>query len=265
MALATFVKPDFSLTRIYLLVWGSSGCGKTTLAATAPGAKAFIQFDPQGTTSIANRDDFYLLDVSGASYNTTMMEFNNTDPFGIKAFVKSHPDVETIVIDSITTLSFLALQYAVTKAGGKSNIEVPGMQGYGTRNNVMRRVVQVIMQICSELGRNLIILTHEAAPDKDAAGNTTSITMSLSDALANDVSLRFNEVWHMKDTGTERQIYVRPHSHWKPMKSRMFQSNQQSSFVWHYDADVLKGDGIAEWFDQWQQNGGRKIALPTKK
>ena len=89
--------------------------------------------------------------------------------------------------------------------------------------------------------------------------------MSLSDALANDVSLRFNEVWHMKDTGTERQIFIRPHGYWKPMKSRMFLSTQQSNFVWHYDADTLTGDGIAEWFDQWQQNGGRKIPLPTKK
>ena len=96
-----------------------------------------------------------------------MMEFNKIDPFGMRAFIQANPDVETIVIDSITTLSFLALQYAVTIAGGKSSIEVPGMNGYGTRNNVMRRAVQVIMQICSELEKHLVVITHEAAPDKD--------------------------------------------------------------------------------------------------
>lgn len=265
MALPTFVKPDFSFTRIYLLVWGASGCGKTTLASTAPGAKAIIQFDPQGATSIANRDDFYLLDVSGSTFTTTMMEFQKADPFGMRAFIQSHPEVETVVIDSITTLSFQALQYAVTKAGGKSNIEVPGMNGYGTRNNIMRRAVQVIMQICSELQKHLIVITHEAAPDKDDQGNTVEVTMSLSSSLANDVALRFNEVWHMKDSGTERSIYVRPFGVWKPMKSRMFQSQKDAKFIWQYNADALQGDGISDWFNQWQENGGAKIPLPVKK
>jgi hypothetical protein len=265
MALPTFEKPDFSFTRMYLLVWGASGCGKTTLAATAPGAKAIIQFDPQGATSIANRDDFYLLDISGSSFTMTMMEFQKADPFGMRAFITAHPDVETVVIDSITTLSFQALQYAVTKAGGNSNIEVPGMNGYGTRNNVMRRAVQVIMQICSELKKHLIVITHEAAPDKDTQGNTIEVTMSLSSSLANDVSLRFNEVWHMKDIGMERVIYVRPAGVWKPMKSRMFQSQKDAKFVWHYNADALHGEGISDWFHQWQNNGGAKIPLPTKK
>jgi hypothetical protein len=197
-----------------------------------------------------------------------MLEFNTTDPFGIMAFIESHPDIETIVIDSITTLAFLALQYAVTKAGGNSNIDVPGINGYGVRNNVMRRVVQVIMQIASKLNKHLIIITHEAGPDMDTSGNVTGITMSLSASLANDVSLRFNEVWYMKDTGKERLIYTRPFGVWKPMKSRLFQSNTTPGadvkFTWHYDADNLQGDGIAEWFAQWQQNGGKKIPLPKK-
>ena len=260
-----FHKPTFDETRMYVLVWGLSGCGKTTLAATAPGTKAYLQFDNQGVTSIANRDDYHLLDLSGATYTAAAMEFNKIDPFGIRAFVKANPDVQTIIIDSITTLAFQALQYAVKQPGGqseRSSIDVPGRHGYSVRNNVMRRWIQVIMQICGELKMHLIVITHEGAVDKDATGNTTGITMSLSDALACDVSLRFNEVWHMKDTGTERLIYVRPHSHWKPMKSRMFDTRVSNAFQWHYDADALTGEGIAEWFTKWQNNGGKKIGLP---
>lgn len=262
--LPQFHKPTFGEARINLLVWGPSGCGKTTLAATAPGLKAFAQFDNQGTTSIANREDFTLLDLSGASFRQTMLEFSKIDPFGLRAFLIANPDVQTMVIDSITTLSFQALQYAVTIAGGKSNIEVPGMNGYGTRNNVMRRAVQVIMQICSEQKKHLVVITHEAAPDKDEQGNTIEITMSLSSSLANDVSLRFNEVWHMQDTGRERLIYVRPHGVYKPCKSRMFADSKDPRFVWNYNADMLEGDGIADWFNQWQEGGGKKIPLPKK-
>ena len=260
-----FVTPTFDEARMFLLVWGDSGCGKTTLSATAPGTKAIIQFDPGGHVSLANRNDYVLLDLSGNTYNQTMMEFNTADPFGMRKFIQSNPAVETLVIDSITTLAFQALQYAVTKAGGNSNIDVPGMNGYGVRNNVMRRVVQSIMQIASETKKHLIVITHEGAPDRDKEGNTTGITTSLSASLANDVALRFNEVWWMKDTGTERMIYVRPWSVYKPMKSRMFASQEAASFKWHYDADLMLGEGIADWLDQWTANGGKKIMLPTAR
>lgn len=260
--LPTFEKPSFDDARMFLLVWGDSGCGKTTLAATAPGVKALIQFDPGGHVSLANHSDYLLLDLSGSTYNATMMEFNKADPFGMRRFLSAHPEVETIVIDSITTLAFQALQYAVTKAGGNSNIDVPGMNGYGVRNNVMRRVVQSIMQIASEQNKHLIVITHEGAPDRDKDGNVTGITTSLSASLANDVALRFNEVWWMKDTGTDRMIYVRAWGLYKPMKSRMFQSTTEASFKWHYNADTMEGDGIAEWLDAWQANGGKKILLP---
>lgn len=258
-----FAAPSFADARMFLLVWGDSGCGKTTLAATAPGVKALIQFDPGGHVSLANRNDYRLLDLSGSSYTQTMQEFNAIDPFGMRKFLQANPDVETLVIDSITTLAFQALQYAVTKAGGQSNIDVPGMNGYGVRNNVMRRVVQSIMQIASETKKHLIVITHEGAPDRDKDGNTVGITTSLSASLANDVALRFNEVWWMKDTGTKRMIYVRPWSVYKPMKSRMFSSQEASFFEWHYDADLMLGEGIAEWLDQWSANGGKKIMLPT--
>ena len=38
--LPQFHKPTFDEARINLLVWGASGCGKTTLAATAPGPQS---------------------------------------------------------------------------------------------------------------------------------------------------------------------------------------------------------------------------------
>jgi AAA domain len=257
---ARFVTPTFESARMFLLAWGDSGCGKTTLASTAPGEKALIQFDPQGHLSLSNRSDIHVLDLSGNSAATTMAEFNAADPFRMKAFITSKPAIETVIIDSVTTLAFQALQYAVTKAGGTSNIDVPGQNGYGVRNNVMRRVVQSIMQIVGGLHKNLIMITHEGAPD-EASKN---ITMSLSASLANDVSLRFNEVWWMKDIGTERQIHVRAHGRHKPMKSRMFLTTGATNFVWNYDADTMTGDGIAEWLDAWRANGGKKIPLPGK-
>jgi hypothetical protein len=250
---------------MFLLIWGNSGCGKTTLAATAPGEKAYIQFDPQGVASLANRTDYHYMDLSGTTANTALVQFDNADPFGMYAFIKSHPAIETVVVDSLTALSDTALAFAVTRAGGKSNIYVPGRQGYGTRNNVMRRIVSVFMQMCVALNKHLVVITHEGTPEQDGDdGPVTAITMALSNTLANSVSLRFNEVWYMRDAAMERTLYVRPWGVYRPMKSRMFDVRSASSFPWHYDAVTMEGEGIAHWFNQWQSNDGQKIALPVK-
>jgi hypothetical protein len=260
---ATIERPTQDNFNFNALIWGDSGVGKSTLASTAPGQKLWVQFDHQGITSIANRSDLHLLDFSGESASTTMIQFQNVDPYGIGKFLHFNPGVETVVVDSMTALAHMALVYGVTKAGGRSNIDVPGIQGYGVRNNIMRRVAVSLLQTCAANNRNLIMTTHEGSPDKEeTTGNITSITMALSAGIANDVSLRFNEVWFMKDDGRQRTIYVRPWGVYKPMKTRMFMAEKQASFRWDYDADTLQGDGIAEWWTEWKLNGGRKIALP---
>ena len=45
-------KPTDMLARMSMILWGDAGCGKTTLAATAPGRKLFIALDPDGDMSI---------------------------------------------------------------------------------------------------------------------------------------------------------------------------------------------------------------------
>ncbi len=257
-------RPDIKDIRFSALVWGDPGSGKTTLASTGPGEKAYFQFDRQGWASVANRDDMHLIDRTGYTVNDTMMQFNNADIFGIKAYVKAHPGIGTVVVDSLSALTEVAMLYAVTRTKN-SSYDVPGINGYGTRNNIMRRAVSAFMQVCGELNLNLIMITHEGAANKDVEGNTISVGMSLSDSLANSISMYFNEVWYMKDTGSARQIYVRPHGVIKPMKTRMFDASKAAGFTWHYNADELSGEGVVDWFGQWQNNGGKKIPLPTKK
>lgn len=259
----SFERPSLERMRFNMLVWGDSGCGKTTLASTAPGEKLWVQFDPQGVASIANRSDVHVLDLAGETPTSTMIEFNKPDPYSIGRFLKDNPQVETVVVDSMTALVHMAQVYAVTKAGGKSSYDVPGINGYGVRNNILRRVAASLHQVCAMYDRSIIMTTHEGAADKEQdSGAIISVTMALSDSVANSVSLRFNEVWYMKDTGREHIIYVRPHGVYRPMKSRMFEQTGPTNFNWLYDAATRKGDGIAEWWTQWQSNGGNKIALP---
>jgi hypothetical protein len=64
--------PSTSPKRISMLLWGPSGGGKTTLAATAPGTKLWISFDPDGTDVLSYRDDVIVMDLASSPDNIVM-------------------------------------------------------------------------------------------------------------------------------------------------------------------------------------------------
>ncbi len=83
--------------------------------------------------------------------------------------------------------------------------------------------------------------------------------------MVNQVGLQISEIWWLSDTGKEHRIAVRPTRQRQPMKSRMFDASTVSEFVWRFNPNEWKGNGIKEWFKTWEENGGRKISLPSGK
>jgi hypothetical protein len=256
--------PSAEHMQLSMLLWGDCGSGKTTLASTAPGTKLYMLFDPNGHVSLAGRSDVLVINLSAESPTKVMAQFRAADPYNLGKVLQERPDIETIVVDSITALSYIALQEAVSRAGGaKISMEQPGMQGYTYRNASMLRITVAVMRICSLHKRHLILVTHEGTGERDPEGHITSVTMALSEGVANQVGLRFNEVWHVTDTGSEHRIAVRPCRMRKPMKTRMF-SADKPEFVWHYNPDTQEGDGIADWYRVWQSGEGKRMPLPTR-
>jgi hypothetical protein len=253
-------RPDADNARLAMLLWGDAGCGKTTLAATAPGNKLFILMDPDGDLALVTRSDCEVHDLSSAPFMQVIEKFRSADPYGLEAMLRDRPDIHTVVWDSITAYAYMALQEAVNK-NKSSSMEQPGMHGYTWRNASVLRAAVALMTLTKRLNRNVIFITHEAAPDRDATGNVTHVTMALSEGTANLVGLRLNEVWWMNDTGTERKIAVRPCHRHKPMKTRMWDATTPD-FTWRYDARTNTGDGIDQWFGAWRKGGGKKLPLP---
>jgi hypothetical protein len=120
-----------------------------------------------------------------------------------------------------------------------------------------------MMQITKRLDRNVIFITHEGSPERDSEGRIVSITMALSEGTANQVGLRLNEVWWMRDLDGKRSIAIRPCRQRRPMKSRLF-DGATPEFEWHYNPDTLVGEGITDWFEAWQANKGKRIPLPAQ-
>lgn len=255
------LSPSVENMQLFMLIWGDSGSGKTTLAATAPGKKLLILLDPGGDLSLAGRDDVAVLNLASEPPSKLIAQFATADPYQIGKLLAARPDIETVIIDSMTTLAYVALQNSVMI--NKSSIERPGMHGYTYRNASVLRATIALMKLCSDHKRHLILITHEGSADRNDEGAVLSVTMALSEGTANQVGLRFNEVWHLSDTGTERRIALRPARLRKPMKTRLFNADKPE-FVWHYNPDTQVGEGIADWYHAWQAGGGKKLPLPVR-
>ena len=265
--------PSSKKKRFSLMLWGRSGCGKTTLASTAPGKKLWISFDPDGTDCLANRGDIIVLDYEKESASCTE-EFKKEDGVylkQIKKILEDHPEIETIVFDSVTTFGEKALTHGVSVAQGtakgqkeQSSIESPGYSGYGNKYTWTKLCVRNLLALTGKLDRHIIFISHEDNPEKNKEGVILFITILLGSSLNNEVPIYFSEVWNLSITDSgDRRIAVRPCRFRTPMKSRMFISSGEPEFTWQYDADKLEGVGISDWYRQWSDNNGKKIELPT--
>lgn len=245
--------------RIALLLWGPAGCGKTTLAATAPGVKLWLLFDPDGALSLQGREDCMVLDLSGETQQITQ-QFKSDDPMGIGKMLTEHPEILTVVFDSATAYKELCTENAVVQTKS-ATLENPGLKGYGHRNALLLRALTSLMRLTKKLQRHFIIITHEDTPDKNEDGTINFITMALGGKMSNQIGLQLSEIWHMTDTGKEHKIALRPVRWHKPMKTRMFDATTTPEFTWRYNPNNWSGDGIETWFKAWEAKGG-KIAVP---
>lgn len=258
------LSPTQRRQRLSLLIWGTSGCGKTTLAATAPGRKLWINFDPDGTESLLGRDDILIADFSREP-SASVVKFREENPIRIEKFITDN-DIDTVVFDSLTSYGEKALHYGVkvaqgTPKGRSATLEDPGFSGYGNKNTWTRLVVRNLLQATGKLEKHCIFIAHEDKPTTNEQGTVLFISIMLGSALNEQVPVSLSEIWHMSDTGKKRMIAIRPCRMHKPMKTRMFKTTGEPEFAWVYNADTGEGETIAKWYNEWVAKGS-KIDLP---
>ncbi len=255
--------------RLSMLIWGKSGCGKTVLASTAPGKKLWINFDPDGVASLDRTDDIVVVDMANMGHDKVpQFKSGDTVEAQLRSWLTQSPDVDTIVIDSVTSFSQLALAHAVLsgKANGgnfKATMEAPGMAGYGIRNRLVLDAINMLLRVTGALNKNILFICHEDNPKTDKDGAITSITVLLGGSLPEEVPLKISEVWHLADNDGRRVIGFRPYGMRSPMRTRMFKHEGRSTnFPFVYDQRTKKGDGIDTWFTKWRDTGFDKIEVP---
>lgn len=259
------VKPvEQVLTRCTGLIWGKSKCGKSTLAATAPGPILDLNFDPDGAASLSSVKGLQVADFSKAP--ASVVETFKTEDCGGLERILREGGFKTVIFDSITSFTDTSLQHGVEHAKRSAQhrtatIEDPGYGGYGRKNTWTNLAVSNILRITGRLDINCFFIAHEDNPLKDKEGNIIEISVMLGSALKNEVPLKISEIWMLTDTGNERRIAIRPVRGFKPMGSRMFLYDKPE-FVWKYDAITGKGEGLSDWIKRWEANGRQKIPTP---
>jgi hypothetical protein len=259
--------------RFSLLLWGPAGCGKTTLAASAPGRKLLINFDPDGPVSLGPRDDVVLIDLSGKG-KTVVEAFKVDDdpllPIGDKKYrlskIIADLEIETVITDSVSAFSQRATEQAVTVVKG-ATVENPSPGGYGARNIYTLRMMGGILRTTRLSNTNCIFITHEDDSGvRDKEGNLLHITMLIGGKLGAQVALQISEVWNMSDDGKVRKILLRPSRMRKPMKTRMFRVDGPIEFELKYNQDGSDAPygkhSLAEFIKEWENNGRNKIQVP---
>jgi phage nucleotide-binding protein len=251
--------PSTTSARISLLLWGAAGCGKTTLAATAPGKKLWLLFDPDGANSLIGRDDVHVVDLSGEKHIivTQMMQEN---PLRLEQILTENPDITTVVFDSLTAYSILATENAISGVKSATTAN-PGLKGYGHRNAVVLRSVVSLMRLTKRMNKHIILIAHEDSPTVNDDGHVIHISVALGGKMTSSIGMQLSEIWWLNDTGKQHRIAIRNVRQRMPMKSRMFDL-REGEFTWNYDPNTFTGDGIDTWFAKWQANEGKKIPTP---
>lgn len=240
------------LARVSMLLWGEAGTGKTFFANTAPGKRLIINLDPDGYQSLPKDDQTYLFDLANEPSSYVVEQARTSDPFGIKKILADDPAIQTIILDSVTKFAERATIHAIGKAPG-STFENPGPSAYGYRNRFTLQLVSNLLIATGTATKHLILICHEDVPVLNKDGQVESIPILLGGSLKQEVPLQISEVWHMRDTGSERRITIRSAGLRKPMKSRMFNTATGIEFTSSTKADpsrIRLDKLIEEWYSK---------------
>lgn len=248
--------------RLSLLIWGPAGFGKTTLAATMPGRKALINFDPDGPLSVNGFDDLTSFDLSGEP-DSIVAKFIQTDGLKLEDAMKHF---DSFIIDSLTSITEKTLARGISITKG-ATLERPSPGAYMARNNIAIHLIRNILAITARHNKHVCFIAHEGPPQTNDDGGLIGYTMSLGGQLPSATALRINECWAtFEDSKNRKMIICRKARLRDPVKSRMFDTTKSPEFEWKFDPnDPMKESNmrIDRLYEQWKAAGFRKIPLPT--
>lgn len=245
MAQLNIIPAETIQHRLAGIIWGDSKVGKTTWAMSLPGRKLLISTDPDGFLAVSNRSDFDLLDLSILTPTEAISQAK-----GVATYLVENADkYQSVILDSLTTLTALALQDAITRGVGKGKeftptLEAPGLVGYGARNTTVVDILSKLLRATGINKQHCFFIAHADDPEFDAKGeNIVQQTIMLSAKIRNNSALRVSDLYYLGlASGNRRTVYLAPFGVLKPMGSRIFDTTKVPRFDLKYSSDIPDTD-----------------------
>jgi len=272
---------DQSPARAAIMLWGPAGSGKTTFAATAPGMKLWCSFGDNEATPVSRRKDVIIADLSALGYDDLFKHAQSDNPFGLDKILSERDDIETVVIDSATAIAYRALQKAVSDKLGRGNqfvptMEAPGIAAYGGRNAIVLETLTGFLRVTAKHNVNIVITAHEDDPTMKTemqGGKSVEVVdfigVQLGGKLVNNMTWRLSEIWNLREINSKRTLTVRNYGNRRPMKTRMFSTQEVPQFELVYDPTLPDSHKdqmtIANWHKDWLARGRQGLAIPRAK
>lgn len=159
---------------VNVLIYGESGVGKTTFAATAPRPILWLEAEG-GTNSIADPEGIDIVRMGGLESYREVLAYLHTNPDKYK----------TVVIDSLSEVQAAVLKdimRGVKRDDPTRDEFAPQFGEWGKLTGVMREIVRAYRDLPAN-----VIFTALTREDTDAVTARTKVRPKLSPALAEDV------------------------------------------------------------------------------
>jgi len=170
-----------SKDRSYLL-YGRSGTGKTTLAATFPAPLLFLDVGDKGTDSISDVENCFVWDIE---------DWDNVEI--AYYYLKDHPDeFKSVVIDTITGVQ----QCAIVKVLEEKNKRTDNAGDWGTMTkrewgDVAAKMKEIITNF-RDLGDNVVFVAQDRIFNMDGDDNEEILLPEVGPRLSPAVASHMN-------------------------------------------------------------------------
>lgn len=191
-------------TYVKMLLYGTPGAGKTRFAADAPNP---IWFDYESSTeTLKNTPGYEHIPVKKTRDIDQLLR-------DVEAAVKA-PDVDTVVIDSITSCHDYYLRKYVAKAvQASSKRDDPNVLFEGDYKYVTQ-VFTNIFGVLQDAPINVVMIGHQNFARDNESGQITAIWPDITPRLRGAVTRLVNVVGYLEAKsnmrGTERKLYLNP-------------------------------------------------------
>lgn len=194
--MSLFKKPSELTAKpgIVAMIYGQPGCGKSTLACSAPNA---VMIDTDGG----------VMRMNGAHQIPTLQVKAWEEIVEAMEEVKSDAQIESVVIDTVGKMLNFMEEYIKRTASGK-RIEINrdgslSLKGYGKRKQMFIDFIKGI----TTLGKNVIFVGHDKEENR---GDETVMRPEVGGSSTNDLMKELDLVGYMEMNGANRTISFTP-------------------------------------------------------